>query len=55
MATFVEVVKESASIDTPFHMEVNRPFFIVITDNETSTILFMVQFPIYRKIELYSR
>ncbi|WP_367949358.1 serpin family protein [Bacillus sp. FJAT-29790] len=27
--------------EAPFFMEVNRPFFIAITDNETSTILFM--------------
>jgi serpin B len=40
-ATSVEIVKKSASLDKPFHMEINRPFFIVITDNETGTILFL--------------
>ena len=40
-ATTIEVVTESAKIDTPFYMEVNRPFFIAITDDETGTILFM--------------
>lgn len=39
--TSVEVVAVSAPADKPFHMEVNRPFFIVITDDETGTILFM--------------
>ena len=38
--TSVEMVMESASAE-PFHMEVNRPFFITITDDETGTILFM--------------
>ncbi|WP_342429643.1 serpin family protein [Neobacillus sp. FSL H8-0543] len=28
-------------MDGPFHMEVNRPFFIVITDNESGMILFL--------------
>lgn len=42
-ATVIEVVEESASIteELPFHMEVNRPFFIMITDEETGMILFM--------------
>lgn len=40
-ATSVEVVSESAAIDEPFYMEVKRPFFIAITDDETGTILFM--------------
>jgi serpin B len=40
-ATSVEVVTESASLDGPFHMEVNRPFFIAITDNNSGTILFI--------------
>lgn len=40
-ATSVEIVKESASLDKPFHMEVKRPFFIVITAHETGTILFL--------------
>lgn len=39
--TSVEIVTESAPADPPFHMEVNRPFFIAITDEETDTILFM--------------
>lgn len=38
--TSVVMVTESASAE-PFHMEVNRPFFITITDDETGTILFM--------------
>lgn len=38
--TSVQMVMESASAE-PFHMEVNRPFFITITDDETGTILFM--------------
>ncbi|WP_169802726.1 serpin family protein [Neobacillus soli] len=40
-ATSIEMVKESAPLDGPFHMEVNRPFFISITDNKTDMILFM--------------
>lgn len=40
-ATSVQIVTESATMDRPFHMEVNRPFVIAITDNETDTILFM--------------
>ena len=40
-STTIEVVTESATIDAPFYMEVNRPFFIAITDEETDTILFM--------------
>ncbi|NYF23367.1 serpin B [Sporosarcina sp. JAI121] len=39
--TSIEVVTESASIDDSFFMEVNRPFFFTITDDETDTILFM--------------
>ncbi|RDW16449.1 hypothetical protein CWR48_16315 [Oceanobacillus arenosus] len=39
--TSVEVKTESAPIDGPFYMEVNRPFFIAITDDETDVILFM--------------
>ena len=39
--TSVEVVTESASVDDSFFMEVNRPFFFTITDDETDTILFM--------------
>src|SRR5690625_4028808 len=40
-ATSVEMETTSASIDEPFHMEVNRPFFIAIVDEETEAILFM--------------
>ncbi|MHA6258880.1 serpin family protein [Sporosarcina sp. CAU 1771] len=39
--TSVEVVTESAPANPPFHMEVNRPFFLVITDEQTNAILFM--------------
>lgn len=40
-ATSVEVVTESFNMDGPFYMEVNRPFFFAITENESDTILFM--------------
>lgn len=42
-ATMIEVVTESSTvhIDPPFYMEVNRPFFITIMDEETGMILFM--------------
>lgn len=40
-ATSVEMETTSASIDEPFHMEVNRPFFIAIVDEETEAILSM--------------
>lgn len=39
--TSVEMVTESSVADPPFYMEVNRPFFITLTDDETGTILFM--------------
>ena len=39
--TSVEMVLEMASADEPFYMNVNRPFFITITDEETGTILFI--------------
>lgn len=39
--TSVEVVMESITDDMPFHMNVDRPFFFVIKDNETDAILFM--------------
>lgn len=41
--TSVEMKTESApiGIDRPFRMEVNRPFFIAITNIETGAILFM--------------
>lgn len=40
-ATSVEMKTTSAPIDGPFYMNVNRPFFIAITDDATDTILFM--------------
>lgn len=40
-ATSIGVVMSSAPLDGPFYMEVNRPFFIAITDEETDMILFM--------------
>ena len=40
-ATSVEIVTESFQMDGPFYMEVNRPFFLAITENESDTILFM--------------
>lgn len=39
--TGVMVSETSAPADDPFVMEVNRPFFFAITDNETGAILFM--------------
>lgn len=39
--TSVEVVMESFTEDMPFHMNLDRPFFFVIKDNETEAILFM--------------
>lgn len=39
--TSVEIVTESAATDPPFYMEVNKPFFIALTDDETGAILFM--------------
>jgi len=40
-STSVEMETTSASIDEPFHMEVNRPFFIAIVDEETEAIMFI--------------
>lgn len=40
-ATSIGVRVTSALLDDPFYMEVNRPFFIAITDEETDMILFM--------------
>lgn len=40
-ATSIEMETTSASLEEPFHMEVNRPFFIAIVDEETGAILFM--------------
>jgi serine protease inhibitor len=39
--TSIEVVTESVTLDGPFYMEVNRPFFISITDDETGLVLFI--------------
>ena len=40
-ATSVEMVTESFNMDGPFHMEVNRPFLIAVTENQSNTILFL--------------
>ncbi|MFO1444052.1 serpin family protein [Bacillus sp. Bva_UNVM-123] len=40
-ATSVEMKTESAPLDQPFHMEVNRPFFLMISDDTTGAILFI--------------
>ena len=40
-ATSVEMVTESFNPDGPFRMEVNRPFVIAITENQSNTILFL--------------
>ena len=40
-ATSVEMVTESFNMDGPFRMEVNRPFLIAITENQSNTILFL--------------
>ena len=40
-ATSVEIVTESFNPDGPFRMEVNRPFVIAITENQSNTILFL--------------
>ena len=39
--TSITMETTSMVIDEPFQMEVNRPFFLTITDDETDTILFM--------------
>lgn len=39
--TSTEMVTESFSPDQTFRMEVNRPFFFIITDEKTGTILFV--------------
>lgn len=39
--TNVVMEETSASVDEPFHMEVNRPFFMTITDADTGAIIFM--------------
>jgi serine protease inhibitor len=40
-ATSVKMKTKSAPVAVPFHIDVNRPFLIAITDNETGAILFM--------------
>ncbi len=40
-ATSVQMKTESAPAELPFHMEVNRPFFMAITDDKTGAILFL--------------
>lgn len=39
--TGIQMDTTSAPLDDPFVMEVNRPFFFAITDDETGTILFL--------------
>ena len=39
--TAISVVRESSIVEDTFYMEVNRPFFITITDDHTDAILFM--------------
>ncbi len=39
--TVISVVRESSIVEDTFYMEVNRPFFITITDDHTDAILFM--------------
>jgi serine protease inhibitor len=39
--TSVEMQVTSAAIDSPFQMNVERPFFYAIRDNQTGTVLFM--------------
>lgn len=36
-----EVVRESSNVEETFYMDVNRPFFIAITDGKTGVVLFM--------------
>lgn len=40
-ATSVTMTKASVPSGEPFQMEVNRPFFFAIVDNNTTAILFM--------------
>lgn len=40
-ATSIEMATESAPMNPPFYMEINRPFFIAITDDKIGAILFM--------------
>ena len=39
--TSVQMEATSAPVDTPFEMEANRPFFLMITDDETGIVLFI--------------
>lgn len=39
--TGVQVGVTSAPAEGPFHMEMNRPFFLMITDEETGVVLFV--------------
>lgn len=39
--TGVQVDMASAPADGPFHMEMDRPFFLMITDEETGVVLFV--------------
>ncbi|MEI3614056.1 serpin family protein [Pseudogracilibacillus sp. SO30301A] len=39
--TSIAVLRESSIVEDTFYMEVNRPFFIAITDDKTGAILFM--------------
>lgn len=39
--TGVQVGVTSAPADGPFHMEMNRPFFLMITDEKTGVVLFV--------------
>lgn len=39
--TSAEIKLTSASLDSPFYMKVNRPFFFMITDNNTGAHLFI--------------
>ncbi len=40
-ATSVEIETTSAPLEEPFEMNINRPFFLLIEEEETDTILFM--------------
>lgn len=40
-ATLVKMKTKSAPVAEPFHMDINHPFFMAITDNVTGAILFM--------------
>jgi serine protease inhibitor len=40
-ATLVKMKTKSAPLTAPFYMDINRPFFMAITDHKTGAILFM--------------